>query len=107
KEIGKGVYAKSCASCHGAELEGIGAAFPSLVNLNKKYNEQQVRLILDNGRNMMPSFKQMPESEKAPLITFLLDLEDKEAMPANTDVSQNPSRDIIPAFSMTGYHRFM
>lgn len=110
KEIGKSVYAKSCASCHGAELEGIGTAFPSLVNLNKKYTEQEVRLILDNGRNMMPAFKQMPESEKAPLITFLLDLEDKEAMPANpgrADVSQSPPRDIVPAFSMTGYHRFM
>src|SRR3546814_1794891 len=69
-----------------------------------------VRLILDNGRNMMPAFKQMPESEKAPLITFLLDLEDKEAMPANpgrAGVSQSPPRDIVPAFSMTGYHRFM
>src|SRR5690606_19561515 len=110
KEFGKSVYAKSCASCYGGELEGIGTAFPSLVNLNKKYNEQEVRLILDNGRNMMPAFKSMPESEKAPLITFLLDLEDKEAMPANPGrpgVERIPARDIVPAFSMTGYHRFM
>ncbi len=106
KEVGKSVYAKYCGSCHGPDLKGDGKAFPSLVGLNKKYNEQQLRQILDNGRNMMPSFRQIIENEKAPLITFLLDLEDKEAMPQRPGSAASPERDITPLYSMNGYHRF-
>ena len=106
KEVGKSVYAKYCVSCHGPELKGDGKAFPSLVGLNKKYNEQQLRQILDNGRNMMPSFRQIIENEKAPLITYLLDLEDKEAPPVRQGAAPGPERDITPLYSMSGYHRF-
>lgn len=107
KEVGRSVYARYCISCHGPELKGDGKAFPSLLDLNKKYNEQQVRQIVDNGRNMMPSFRQIVEGEKAPLITYLLDLEDKEALPQSRDQKPAPSRDILPLYSMNGYHRFL
>lgn len=106
KEVGRSVYAKYCVSCHGTELKGDGKAFPSLVALNKKYNEQQLRELLDNGRNMMPSFRQIIENEKAPLINFLLDLEDKEAPPLRPGAAASPERDITPLYSMNGYHRF-
>lgn len=106
KEVGKSVYAKYCISCHGPELKGDGKAFPSLIGLNKRYNETQVRQIIENGRNMMPSFKQIVEAEKAPLLTFLLDLEDKEAMPARVGAPPTPDRDIAPLYTMNGYHRF-
>jgi quinoprotein glucose dehydrogenase len=106
KEVGKSVYAKYCISCHGPELKGNGVAFPSLIGLNKKYNEQQVRQIIDNGRNMMPSFRQILEQEKGPLITFLLDLEDKEASPQRPGSIPLPEKDITPLYTMNGYHRF-
>ncbi len=106
KEVGKSVYARYCVSCHGPELKGDGKAFPSLLNLNQKYNEQQLRQLLDNGRNMMPSFRQIIEGEKAPLITFLLDLEDKEALPGRAGSAPARERDITPLYSMNGYHRF-
>ncbi|MHB1177879.1 MAG: outer membrane protein assembly factor BamB family protein [Daejeonella sp.] len=106
KEVGKSVYAKYCISCHGPELKGNGIAFPSLLGLNKKYNEHQVRQIIDNGRNMMPSFRQILEPEKGPLITFLLDLEDKEAPPLRPGSVPLPERDIAPLYTMNGYHRF-
>lgn len=106
KEVGKSVYAKYCVSCHGPDLKGDFSAIPSLINLNKKYNEQQLRQILDNGRNMMPSFRHIIEGEKAPLLTFLLDLEDKEALPPKAGAAQSKERDITPLYSMNGYHRF-
>lgn len=106
KEVGRSVYARYCISCHGPELQGDGKAFPSLKDLNKKYNEQQLRQIVDNGRNMMPSFRQIVEAEKAPLMTYLLDLQDKEALPPTRDQKSAPSRDILPLYSMNGYHRF-
>ncbi|SKB29662.1 pyrroloquinoline quinone-dependent dehydrogenase [Daejeonella lutea] len=106
KEVGRSVYAKYCVSCHRSDLKGEGKAFPSLVGLDKKYNEPQLRQILHNGRNMMPSFRQIVEEEKAPLITYLLDLEDKEALPIRASAASSPERDITPLYSMNGYHRF-
>ena len=106
KEVGRSVYVKYCISCHGPELKGNGVAFPSLVGLNKKYNEQQVRQIIDNGRNMMPSFRQILEPEKGPLITFLLEMEDKEAPSQRPGSEPLSERDITPLYTMNGYHRF-
>ena len=106
KEVGRSVYVKYCISCHGPELKGNGVAFPSLVGLNKKYNEQQVRQIIDNGRNMMPSFRQILEPEKGPLITFLLELEDKKAPSQRPGSVPLQERDITPLYTMNGFHRF-
>ncbi len=106
KEVGKSVYAKYCVTCHGPDLKGDFSAIPSLIGLNKKYNEQQLRQILDNGRNMMPSFRHILDGEKGPLVNYLLDLEDKEALPLRSGAAQSPERDITPLYSMNGYHRF-
>ncbi|HCN82308.1 MAG TPA: pyrrolo-quinoline quinone, partial [Sphingobacteriaceae bacterium] len=105
KEVGKGAYMKYCISCHGLELKGDGKSFPSLVDLNKRYTEPQAREVIENGRNRMPPFRQIPESEKTALLTFLLDLQDKPVT-ATATVSRNVPRDIIPPYSMTGYNRF-
>jgi quinoprotein glucose dehydrogenase len=107
KEVGKGAYMKYCISCHGPELKGDGKNFPSLVDLNKRYSEEQARLVIENGRNRMPPFRQIPESEKTAILTFLLDLPDKPvSATATAAVSKNVPRDIAPAYSMTGYNRF-
>lgn len=104
KEVGKGAYMKYCVSCHGPELKGDGKSFPSLVDLNKRYSEPQARMVIENGGNRMPPFRQIPESEKTALLTFLLDLQDKPAVASA--LSRNVPRDIIPPYSMTGYNRF-
>jgi quinoprotein glucose dehydrogenase len=119
KGIGQGIYNKYCLSCHGPELKGNGSSYPSLVNLNKKYNEQKARAIIENGRNMMPGFRQIPEGEMEALLTFLLKLPEKEASskkgstpkePGGAEADNLPSRksilDEIP-YTMTGYNRFL
>lgn len=136
KAAGHGVYNKYCLSCHGTALKGNGAAYPSLVNLDKKYTEEQTRKIIENGRNMMPSFKQLTEQEKGPLISFLLNLEEKKPdaktgrlattakqpaasrkeasslpkEPGGAEADNLPSKksilDEVP-YTMTGYNRFL
>ena len=112
KGIGQTVYGKYCVNCHGPERKGNGTSFPSLVGLEKKYNATQAWKIISTGKNMMPAFKQIPESEKNALLAFLLNLEDKEpgAKAKATEQLKEPSKKTIldeVKYNMTGYNRFL
>jgi quinoprotein glucose dehydrogenase len=82
-----------------------------LINLEKKFSEQQAKNIIDNGRNMMPSFKAIPEGEKEALLTFLLKIPEKEATGSASRVSTQPGAvktGLPPApYTMAGYTRFV
>lgn len=106
KAMGSEVYGKYCLSCHGPERKGNGAAYPSLVNLERKYNDEQVQTIIANGKNMMPAFKQIDENEKNALLTFILNKPDKE--PPASLVSAMHKKSILDEvpYTMTGYNRF-
>lgn len=123
KGIGKTVYNKYCMSCHGAELKGNGTSYPSLLQLEKKYNDDQANQIIQNGKNMMPAFKQISEGERNALLAFLLNKEDKEAGAAASSkvkngpavkekaitsppIQKNTIMNEVP-YTMTGYNRFL
>jgi quinoprotein glucose dehydrogenase len=118
---GRSIYDKYCIACHGPDMKGIGESFPSLVALESKYSEEHIRQIIDNGMNMMPSFRIIPEDEKKSLIAFLMNMEEKELGgsqkmgEASQHREQNEVRetstrrsilDEIP-YAMTGYRRFL
>jgi quinoprotein glucose dehydrogenase len=116
KGMGQVIYNKNCISCHGAELKGNGTSYPSLVNIGKKYKEDQVSQIIANGRNMMPSFKQISPADKKALLAFLLKLPDikatkviakepKTERTASTKLEKK-AVDEIP-YTMAGYNRFL
>ncbi|MDN5285856.1 MAG: pyrroloquinoline quinone-dependent dehydrogenase [Mucilaginibacter sp.] len=116
KGIGQVIYNKNCISCHGPELKGNGTSYPSLVNIGKKYKEDQVSQIIANGRNMMPSFKQIAQADKKALLAFLLKLPDAKAAKViakepttnritNTKLEKNVV-DEVP-YTMAGYNRFL
>jgi quinoprotein glucose dehydrogenase len=103
-----------CISCHGVDLKGNGSSIPALLNLEKKYNEAAVRNILDNGRNMMPSFKAIPDGEKKAILAFLLKTPEKEATGragrggAQTALAKEPAGSLPSApYTMAGYNRFL
>ncbi|AMR34590.1 pyrrolo-quinoline quinone [Mucilaginibacter sp. PAMC 26640] len=110
---GHAVYNQRCIACHGADLKGNGSSIPSLLVLEKKYNELQVRNIIENGRNMMPSFKAIPEGEKKALVSFLLKLPEKEATgPTGRGGLQQTltvDKNSLPSapYTMAGYNRFV
>lgn len=118
KGMGQAVYGKYCVSCHGPELKGNGASFPSLVGLDKKYNAEQAWKIIENGKNMMPAFKQISSDDKKALLAFLLNEPEKEpgakaTLAAAKEPVSNPNRPVaknvleeVP-YSMTGYNRFL
>ncbi|MDN3546996.1 PQQ-binding-like beta-propeller repeat protein [Mucilaginibacter aquaedulcis] len=116
KGIGQMIYNKNCLACHGPELKGNGTSYPSLVNIGKKYKEDQVSQIIANGRNMMPSFKQIAPADKKALLAFLLKLPDEKAAKvvakepvANRTASTKQEKKLVDEipYTMTGYNRFV
>lgn len=115
---GNVVYNTYCIGCHGIELKGSGSDYPSLVDLDKRFDEKQLRQIVENGRNRMPSFKQISEGEKKNLFSFLLKLtspskrepevsnhSNEELHLANTQTENQLDREL--PYLMTGYNRFV
>ncbi len=122
KGVGHGIYNTYCIACHGAELKGNGSSFPSLVNINKKYSGEQIKKLVETGRNMMPSFKQIPKNEKGALLAFLLNTPSKKPVspvgrgaatpkePASQPIANAAAKksilDEVP-YTITGYNRFL
>ncbi len=111
KGMGQTVYGKYCIACHGPELKGNGSSFPSLVDIQKKYNQEQILSLLSTGKNMMPSFKQIGEKDKKALASFLLNASPKSlgSSAEKGKLNEKPQKysilDDVP-YSMTGYNRF-
>jgi quinoprotein glucose dehydrogenase len=114
--LGQMVYNTNCIGCHGAELKGNGTSYPSLVNIGKKYNADQLSGIIANGRNMMPSFKQISPTDKKNLLAFLLKIPQVKAVKeiakeptsnrATSTATEKQMVDQIP-YAMNGYNRFL
>ncbi len=103
---GRAVYNKYCISCHGAELKGSGIEYPSLENLNRKYNVLQISQIIQQGRNRMPSFKHVPESERKSLAAYLSGTEAVSKQPNTLAANKLNKKSQIP-YIMKGYDRFV
>jgi quinoprotein glucose dehydrogenase len=109
-EHGKSVYVNHCMSCHGADRQG-NASYPTLQRIDQKYTAPQLLEIVNNGRRMMPSFKQIADEEKKALLVFLLNL--KEKGKARFISSETSSKEVIGKtekspfvpYTMTGYNK--
>lgn len=106
---GQKVYTNNCMSCHGANREG-NASYPSLQQIDRKYSASQILEIVNDGRRMMPSFKQISDNDKKALLAYILDLK-KEGKMAFTDsgnkevISKTEKSPFVP-YTMTGYNKF-
>lgn len=99
---GKRIYLNNCAVCHGAHREG-GGQFPALElqHVKNKYSAAGILQLLNNGRRMMPGFKQLPEEDKQALIDFLLDQQGEQ----KEYVSKGEHAPSVP-YTMAGYTKW-
>ena len=106
---GERVYVNNCMNCHGPNREG-NESYPSLQHIDKKYSVLQVLGIIDNGRRMMPSFKQIGANDKKALLTFLMN-QKKEGQtaftisPGTKGMNNAPDKSPFIPYTMTGYIR--
>jgi mono/diheme cytochrome c family protein len=70
-KVGAASYAKHCAICHGDHREGILPAFPPLVGIKRQLSDQQITLLIHNGKGRMPGLPGLQNEELAGLLTYL------------------------------------
>jgi quinoprotein glucose dehydrogenase len=103
-QAGQRLYTSTCMSCHGPGREGSGNN-PSLIDVNKKYSEQQVIEIMSTGKRMMPAFGQLSTTEKNAITSYILDLKKQQQEKFIAPVKEEDSYYKLP-YTSTGYNKF-
>ncbi len=103
-EAGKRLYDNTCMTCHGPKMEGAGN-YPTLIGMNKKYNEDEFIQMVTAGRRMMPGFNQLGESEKKAIASYVLDLKTKQKEKFTAPVQKEDPYHKM-SYSSTGYNKF-
>ena len=104
-QAGERLYKTSCMACHGPNQKGAGN-YPPLIDINKKYNEEQFSALLSSGRRMMPALSQLSATEKKAIASFILknELVQKEKFVA--PIRPIDEWNTMP-YSATGYNKFL
>lgn len=68
-QLGRQIYERTCAACHGGERQGVPPHTPSLVDLKK--SRQEIEGTILQGRNGMPAFRQFRPREIDGLVAYL------------------------------------
>jgi len=93
------LYLRSCASCHGDNLQGSPPQFPSLSDLRGQRTQQQIVTIIKQGGGRMPSFPNLPPEATASIAQYVLSGESKELPPGPLEGNQK--------YRFSGYHKFL
>ena len=105
---GQQVYARHCSSCHGAERNGNPASgYPSLVNLNNRFEREHVFGVITKGKGRMPGNTRLTDNEKKMLVAFLYG--DKPILP-DTLSARGEKKEVMnepPDYSISGYTKFL
>ena len=72
QEYGQAIYQQQCARCHGGALEG-NTSIPDLLNLNDKYNTNELAAIIKNGKGSMMAVPQISVTQIKALSAYLLE----------------------------------
>ena len=73
---GAQLFQTTCTFCHGLQRRGNPPFYPALTNLQLRAEE--IRMVLTEGRGIMPSFAQLPAHQMEDLIAYLLSPPDEE-----------------------------
>lgn len=68
-QLGRRIFERNCAACHGMERQGTPTLAPPLVNLRN--SDQEIEKVIAQGRNAMPAFRQLQSRELHALSAYL------------------------------------
>lgn len=84
---GEILFRTYCSSCHGADKKGT-AIGPDLTSRVKKYRNEQITSIVQNGAPPMPSFGFLPEAQIASIVAYVKDTVLQQSF-ETADIPQN------------------
>jgi quinoprotein glucose dehydrogenase len=104
-QAGVRLFINNCMGCHGQDRKGTGN-YPSLINIGSKYKDDQISALLQSGRRMMPSFKQLSDQERQAIISYIT-TNKKTGMSAFVAVHKTVDPYLDIPYQMTGYNKFL
>ncbi|HVG16811.1 MAG TPA: PQQ-binding-like beta-propeller repeat protein [Chitinophagaceae bacterium] len=100
---GHDLYINNCASCHGEDRRGNhDGSYPSISNVNKKYKAEELKMIIEKGRGMMPSFSHLSIQERNAIVNLVMD---KQNAGLQKILVKAKNKDNSP-YQHTGYNRW-
>jgi quinoprotein glucose dehydrogenase len=102
---GQRLYSKYCVACHGADRKGAGNN-PTVLGIEKKYDQKLFSELLVTGRRMMPAFAHLSEQDTKAIASFILGLktEQKKVFVADP-IKIDPFRNL--PYNIVGYKKFI
>jgi quinoprotein glucose dehydrogenase len=101
--VGQATYVANCAMCHGPDMKGDKTGtYPTLIGVGRKYPRDQIKQIVENGKNFMPSWKHLGDGRMEAVISFITG--QTETVDPHT-IGLDENEGIVP-FTHTGYNRF-
>jgi quinoprotein glucose dehydrogenase len=104
-QAGVRLYQQYCAICHGADRKGTGN-FPTLINVQARYNSLQAMDLLSAGRRMMPSFNYITKEEREAILSYVLDMKNEQNKKFVRTPQPKDAYRQLP-YAMTGYNKFL
>lgn len=104
-QAGIRLFRTNCMACHGPAMQGSGN-YPSLLQINKKYQQHQLVDLITTGRRMMPSFQQLTDEEKNALAVYVLNIKAQQQEKYTAPLKKMTKWDSIP-YASTGYNKFL
>ncbi len=96
--LGRQIYHRTCAACHGAARQGTPPHTPALVGLTR--TPQEIEKVIAEGRNAMPAFRQFRTRELGALAAFL------KTPPGDAGPS-DPAGAVPDRYTIDGYPLFL
>ncbi len=102
KKAGEILYQKTCAACHGGDRKG-NTSFPPLLDIQKRLNPSDAKIIIEKGRGMMTGFRGMAEQDKEAIIAFLFNSDDNRHYKIARDTSSSGEKEKKIRYSLKDY----
>jgi quinoprotein glucose dehydrogenase len=96
-QLGRQIYERTCAACHGSERQGVPPLTPALRDLKK--TAQEIETVIAQGRNSMPAFRQFRARELSALSAYLRS--------APGEVKSIAVKDAADRYTIDGYPLFL
>lgn len=100
---GLSMYRTHCATCHGLDRGGDGHVYPSLRNLQTKYNKEGLKALMTTGKGVMPAFTHLSDKDRDAIARYVLDLQERTEEEKKGIFERDPE----VLYSNTGYNRFL